>query len=223
LRPRLTLAGLAVAVLLGATACTRLDEANAAGISHDDLVSDTATQLARVTGLTYTAKYQLSGGDIATVTQAQKPTRTAYEFPGGRIIESPTGTVRCEGSSARPTCTETDPAPATAASLTGTALITPEAALAMLNTAALDPEVDATRHDTTIAGRHANCLTLTKVDGTPSSEFSLCVTNDGALGSFLATIGGRRVEQALTSYAEKADATTFNIPPAAKLTDERTH
>jgi hypothetical protein len=218
LPPHLTVTALVAAVLLGATGCTDLDSANAAGLSHDDLVSDTAAQLARVTGLTYTAKYQLSGGDTATVTQEQKPTRTAYEFPGVLLIESATGTVRCEKSA----CVETDPVPATAAPLAGTVLITPEAALAMLNTAELDPEVVATRRDTTIAGRHANCLTLQEVDGTPASEFSLCVTNEGALGSFTATMGGRRIEQALTSYAEKADPATFLLPPSAALTDKRT-
>jgi len=42
-----------------------------------------AGQLAASAGLTYTAKYQLAGGDTARITQTQKPTRTAYAFPGG--------------------------------------------------------------------------------------------------------------------------------------------
>jgi hypothetical protein len=223
-RPRLALTGLsfATAVLLGSAGCSGLDEASAAGLPRDDLVSEIAGQLARVTGLTYTAKYHLNGGTTATVTQAQKPSRTAYVFPGGRLIETPTGTIRCEGDTRAPSCTETDPAPATAAPLTGTALVTPEAALAMLDAAALDQDVTATSHDTTIAGRHANCLRLTQVDGTPASEFALCVTNEGALGSFAATIGGKRIEQALTAYEEEADAATFALPPTAKLTDKRT-
>src|SRR5690349_8833614 len=56
-----------------------------------------AIQLNRVTGLTYTATYQLTGGETATVTQAQKPTRTAYVYPSGRLIQTLTGTVRCTG------------------------------------------------------------------------------------------------------------------------------
>ncbi len=222
-RLRLTLAGLAAATaaLLGATGCTGLDEANAAGITHDDLVSEMAAQLSKVTGLTYTATYQLTGGDTATVSQAQKPTRTAYRFPGGRLIETATGTIRCTGDEPAVTCTETDPTPATATPLAGTALITPEAALAMLNTAALDQNVTATPHDTTIAGRHATCLSLSQVDGTPTAEFSVCITNEGALGSFTATIAGQRIDQALTAYAEKADAAAFLLPSTAKLTDKR--
>jgi hypothetical protein len=206
------------ALLLGAGACTDIDTANAAGIAHDDLVSEMAIQLARVTGLTYTATYQLTDSGTATITQAQKPTRTAYVYPGGRLLEAVTGTVRCD---AKLICTETDPAPATTPPLAGSKLITPEAALVMLNTAALDQDVEATPHDTTIAGRHATCLDLKRVDGTPTSEFGLCVTNEGALGSFAATIAGERFDQALTTYAEKADPAAFELPPAAKLTDKR--
>src|SRR5690242_7314334 len=224
----------AVALLLGTAGCTDLDQASAAGISHDDLLSEMSVQLARVTGLTYTATYQLTGGGTATVTQAQKPTRTAYVYPSGRVIESATGTIRCTGEKSTqadktvtaggrsPVCTETDLAPATSAPLTGSTLITPEAALAMLNAAALDQQVDATQHDTTIAGRHALCLDLDNVDGTATRRFSLCVTNEGALGSFAATIAGKHYEQALTTYAEKTAPDAFDLPPAAQLTDKRT-
>jgi hypothetical protein len=224
IRPRPTLAGLAVAtVLLGASGCTDLDEASAAGITGDDLVSEIAGQLARVTALTYTAKYHLAGGDTATFTQAQRPTRTAYAFPGGRLIETPAATIRCNGPVDKPlTCTETDPVPATASPLNGAALVTPEAALAMLNTASLDQEVTTSARDTTVAGRHANCLSLAKVDDTPASEFTLCVTNEGALASFTATIAGVRIDQTLTAYAEKADRNLLDLPPTAKVTDRRT-
>jgi len=211
----------ATAVLLGSAGCAGLDQADAAGIARDDMVSEMATLLARVTGLTYTATYQLAGGESATVTQAQKPTRTAYLYPGGRLIEQTTGTTRCEGAESVLTCTQTEPAPATTAPLAGSTLITPEAALALLNTAALDQEVQSEQHDTTIAGRHATCLGLSRVDGTPTAEFSVCVTNEGALGSFTATIAGVRYEQALISYEEKAAPATFELPAAAKVTDRR--
>jgi hypothetical protein len=220
-RLRLTVTGLAsVAVLLGTAGCAGLEQASAAGLSRDDLVSELATQLARVTGLTYTATYQLAGGETATVTQAQKPTRTAYVYPGGRLLEQTTGTTRCTGDSALK-CTRTDPAPATAAPLTGSTLITPEAALALLNTASLDQEVDAVPHDTTIAGRHATCLDLKRVDGTPTAEFGLCVTNEGALGSFTGTIAGERFEQALTVYQDRAAPAGLDLPASAQVTDRR--
>ena len=104
--PRLTALSVtaAAALLLGTAGCTNLDEASAAGITHDDLLSEMAIQLAHVTGLTYTATYQLTGGDTATVTQAQKPTRTAYVYPSGRLIQSASGTVRCTGDKAGTCC-----------------------------------------------------------------------------------------------------------------------
>jgi hypothetical protein len=221
-RQRLTLAGLAaVAVLTGTVGCGGLDEASAASVTHDDLVSEIAGQLSRVAALSYTATYQLTGGDIATITQAQQPARTAYVYPGGRLIETPTGTIRCRGKATALACTETDPSPATSAPLTGTTLITPEAALAMLNTASLDQQVTAAQHDTTIAGRHATCLTLSQVDGTPTPDFSLCVTNEGALGSFTATLAGQHIDEALTAYTDRPTPETFALPPTATLTDKR--
>ena len=223
-RPRLAPPTLAVglAVLLSTAGCTGLDEANAAGISPNDLVSEITAQLARGSELTYTATYHLTGGTTATVTQAQHPTRRAYAFPGGRLIETRTGTIRCTGSTPALSCTHIDPIPATGLPLTGTSLVTPDAVLAILNTASLDQQVTTTQRDTTITGRHATCLDLQHVDGTPAAEFSLCVTNDGALGSFTATLDGKRVDQTMTAYAEKAPPAAFTVPATAKLTNHRT-
>jgi hypothetical protein len=217
------LAGLtAVAVsLLGVTACTDLDEASAAGITRDDLVSEMATQLAGAATLTYTATYQTAGGGTAHITQAQKPSRSAYAYPGGRLIVTPTATTRCSAARRTVTCTETAPSTATGTELTGTAVVSPDTVLAMLNTAALDSDVIAQQHDTTFAGHHATCLDLRHVDGTPAHEFSVCVTSEGALGSFTATIGGKQLDVALTAYSDKADETAFALPPKAKLIDNR--
>lgn len=218
---RLTSTGVtAGTLLLGATACTNLDQASAASITRDDLVSEMAGQLAGSAALTYAATYQLAGGDTAKITQSQKPTRSAYVFPGGRLIVTATATIRCKGSEKAPTCIETTPSPAVDARQTG-ALVTPAAVLAMLNTAALDSEVIAKQHDTTIAGRHATCLDLSQVRGTPASSFAVCVTSEGALGSFAATIDGHQADVALTAYSDKPDEAAFALPPAAKLTDKR--
>ena len=218
---RLTSTGFtAGAVLLGASACTGLDQASAASITRDDLVSETAGQLAGSSALSYTATYQLAGGDTARITQSQKPTRTAYAFPGGRLIVTATATIRCKGNEKAPSCTETTPSPAVDARQTG-ALITPDAVLAMLNTAALDAGTVAKQHDTTIAGHHATCLDLSQVDGAPARTFSVCVTSEGALGSFTATINGQQADVALTAYSDKPDEAAFALPSAATLTDKR--
>jgi hypothetical protein len=217
---RLFLTGLAAsATLLVAAACGGIDSANAASVGRDDLVSELATQLSQSATLSYTATYQLAGGDEAQITQAQKPTRVAYAFPDGRLIRTPGGTIRCRGAATALSCDETTPNPADARS-TGP-LTTPDAVLAMLNAASVDPGVTTTQHDTTIAGHHATCLALTGVARAPAANFTVCVTAEGALGSFAATIGGKQADLALTAYSDKPDVTAFELPSTAKVTDKR--
>ena len=219
--PRLTFAAgaAAVTVLLGASGCSGLDEASAASITRDTLISELATQLAAGSGLTYTATYQLAGGHTATIVQAQKPTRTAYLFPGGHVLVTATDTIRCNDDKNPTICTATSTAPSADPGIT--TMITPSAVLAMLNTAALDEDATATQHDTTIAGRHATCLNLSGVEGTPAARFTACVTNEGALASFAATINNKRADVALTTYSDKPDTAALQLPTSAKLIDKR--
>jgi hypothetical protein len=224
---RFALAGLsAAAVLAGSAGCTGLGQANAAGVTRVDLVSELTTQLASSAGLTYTASYQLAGGETATVTQSRKPPRTAYAYPGGRMIITPGGTTRCTGG----TCDERDPEPADDHSLPG--LYTRDAVIALLNRAALDVATPPARHDTTMAGHHATCLTWLNpsaavapaADGSASPSpagLTVCVTNEGALGRLSTTIGGVHTEMALTAYTDKADESAFSVPAGAHVTDHR--
>ncbi|WP_250001137.1 hypothetical protein [Actinoplanes sp. M2I2] len=214
---RLTLAALAVAsaALLGTAGCGDLEEASAAPLAGDNLITETADQLAAGSTLTYTAKYQVTGGETATVSRAQRPARAAYVYPGGRLITTNTVTIRCAGS----TCTSDRTDPAAAASLAQAPLVSPEAVQEMLATAALDPVVETEQHDTTIAGRHATCLTLSQVNGTPAPSFDLCVTNEGVLASFTATVDGERIEQALTAYADDLPPDAFVLPTGTELVD----
>lgn len=215
---RLTAAGLTAAclALLGTAGCGEVDEASAAPLSRGSLITETAGQLAAGAGLTYSAKYQVTGGEIATVHRTQQPPRASYVYPGGRLITTSTVTVRCAAT----TCESTPADPVAAASLDDGPLISAEAVQAMLATAALDPVVETTPHDTTIAGRHATCLSLSDVDGAPARAFDLCVTNEGALASFTATINGKRIDQALTSYHEDVPDDAFQVPANAKLIDK---
>jgi hypothetical protein len=217
---RLTRTGLAAAsTMLVAAACGGADSASAASITRDDLVSELAGQLADSSTLSYTATYQLAGGDDAQITQALKPVRVVYSFPGGRLIRTSTATIRCKGAQTALACTETTPGPADAGS--AGALTTPETVLAMLNVAAVDTGVVAKEHDTTIAGHHATCLTLTGVARTVTPDFAVCVTAEGALGSFTARINGKQADLALTAYSDKPDLSAFDLPASAKVTDQR--
>ena len=213
LLPGLLLPGL---LLVGAAGCGGTGEANAAGLAQGDLVSALAAQLSAGSALSYTATYQLAGGETATITRAQRPPRTAYVYPGGRLLVTTTATISCKGDN----CTQSAPDPTAAAGLT--ALVTPEAALGMLNTAALDPAVEAAQHDTTVAGRHATCLDLQNVDGTPARDFTVCVTNEGALASFAATLNGTPTDLAMTAYSDRVSGADFTLPASAKITTEPT-
>ena len=101
--------------LITLAGCGDLEQAAAAGSSRDDLASDLADQLGGSASLTYTATYQLAGGKTATISQAQEPTRSAYVYPGGKVIVTADAITRCEPRAKKLTCTmtaPTSPAPA---------------------------------------------------------------------------------------------------------------
>ncbi|MEU4772290.1 hypothetical protein [Micromonospora sp. NPDC023644] len=220
-----TLRMLAVSVIasLTVTGCQTLDDAGRA-IGRADLVNDMAARLDRALELTYSADYQLPGGQTATIAQAQDPARSAYTWPGGKLTVTPEATTRCETTAGRATCTlEAPPAPnakPTVAMFTEAkqrGLVTPPIVVGLLTTAALDPEAVIAQSDTTLAGHHATCVDVEQSAG----DFTACVTTEGALGSFTGQVDGRQVELALSRYRETVDGTAFDLPPDAGVVDRR--
>lgn len=227
LRARAAL-GLVAAVTLLA-GCTDLESASAsAGIARTDLVADLAAQLGRSSSLTYSATYQLAGGATATVAQAQRPARAAYRYPGGQVLVTAAAITRCGPVNKALTCTLTAPPPQ-AAALPGTlltdaekaGLVSQPAVLALLNQAALDPDMTVDQHDTTIAGHHATCVDVANVDDAAADEFGVCITNEGVLGSFTGTLSDKAVDLALTQYADRAAVDAFDPPRNATIIDQR--
>lgn len=224
---RRVLPGLAAAVLLLA-GCGDLDQAaSAQGLAGGDLVSELAAQLSASTTLTYTAGYQLAGGGTASVSQAQDPPRSAYAYPGGRVLITEQAVTECRGGR-RPTCTLTAPPQAgatlPAAVLAGaerTGMVAPTTVLSLLNAAALDPDVILEPRDTTIAGHHATCLDLSGLDDDRTRAFTTCVTNDGVLGSFTGTLGGRPIDVAMTEFTSRVRGDAFQPPAGAAMVDRR--
>ena len=224
-RRRLVAAAL---VLCAATAgCSDLDEPGQ-GLARNDLVSDLAAQMSDAAALTYEASYQLSGGETATVAQAQQPTRSAYVYPGGKVTVTTDATTQCRTRTKATTCTITAPATPTSPppakvfeGADGAGMVLPSTVLALLNAAVLDNDVEVVQHDTTIAGRHATCLQLSGVDGAATRDFTTCITNEGALGSFNGILNSLRVDVAMTHYADSVRDEIFEVPKAAKLVDRR--
>jgi hypothetical protein len=212
--------------LLAVAGCGDLEQAAAAGSSRNDLAGNLADQLGGSASLTYTATYQLAGGKTATISQAQEPTRSAYVYPGGKVIVTADAITRCEPSGKKLTCTMTAPAsPAPAGVFTGagkSGMALPESVLSLLNSASLDADKTVKQHDTTIAGHHASCVELSDVDAAAGGKFTACVTNEGVLGSFTGTADGAFEDVAMTRFTDNVEPDAFEPTPQATLVDHRT-
>jgi hypothetical protein len=237
-RRRLGLGLLAVA-MASASGCTGLgDPASAQSLTRNDLVSELAAQLAGSGSLTYAATYQLAGGATASVTQAQRPLRAAYRYPGGEVLVTSAAITHCAKKVCTMTAPVTPPPSGTFTDAHKAGLATPAAVEELLNTARMDPDLNVVQRDTTVAGRHATCVTLGNVDSdlvagssstgaspapqpSMTSGFSTCITSDGVIGSFTGTLHGTPIDVALTDYSDHVPSVPFEPPPAAKLVDHR--
>lgn len=221
---RSALPGLAAAVLLLAGCGDIDDAASAQGIAQGDLVSELAGQLTRSTTLTYAADYRLGGGGTARVSQEQEPPRSAYAYPGGRVLVTEQAVTECRGTR-RPVCTRSAPPDDGAAVFAGAqraGMVAPGTVLSLLNAAALDPGATLRPRDTTIAGHHATCLELSGLSDDRSRAFTTCITNDGVLGSFAGTVDGQAVDVVMTAFDSRVRGDAFTTPAGATLVDRRT-
>ena len=200
---RVFAAGLLAALALAG--CGGLESAAAAGTTRDDLPGDLAAQLAKSGELTYTATYQLAGGTTATIAQAQSPARSAFRWPGAKVVVTDSEITKCSRARCAALGSSTDFLDAAAKG----GMVLPETVLALLNAASLDTEKTVRQHDTTIAGHHASCAELSGVNGAAASTFSVCVTNEGLLGSFTGTIADTEVDAAMTRYSATTDVEAF--------------
>lgn len=216
-----------LAAVLFLSGCQTLDDAGQV-IDRADLINDLASRLDNSTELTYSADYQLTGGQTATIAQAQKPVRAAYTYPGGRLTVTDTATVVCV-SDGEFTCTITPPpAPNTKPAIAvfqtagNQGLVTPTMVINLLTTAALDPDAVIKQKDTTIAGRHATCVEVGQAGGTDTASFTACVTTEGVLGSFTGTVEGKPVELAMSRLRDAVEPGAFDVPTDATVVDRRT-
>ncbi|MFF0150425.1 hypothetical protein [Micromonospora sp. NPDC005203] len=221
-----TLRMLAVSVIasLTVTGCQTFEDAGVA-MGRSELVNDLAARLDRALELTYSADYQLPGGQSAAIVQAQDPARSAYTYPGGRLTVTPEAITRCTTTGARPECTVlAPPTPGSKPTVTlfGEAnkqgLATPPVVIGLLTAAALDPQVVIKQSDTTVAGHHAACV---EVQGSSAGDFTACVTTEGVLGSFTGPVDGKPVDLALSRYSATVDTGAFDPPAGAGVVDRR--
>ncbi|HEU5110667.1 MAG TPA: hypothetical protein VFT95_19165 [Micromonosporaceae bacterium] len=212
-----------VLVVLGTSACGSLAEAQQV-IGRADLVNDLSARLSAAEELTYSADYQLPGGKTASMARAQDPPRSAYTYPGGKLIVTGTETTECAIAGPAASCAVTPP-PSPSANPTGGlftepgrhGLIPPTVVVSLLTAAALDPDAVIEQNDTTVAGEHATCLNVRAVENAPASAFEACITTAGVLGGFSGVVNGNQVELTLTRYSDTVDAAVFDLPTGAKI------
>jgi hypothetical protein len=221
------LSGSIVTVLLLAGCQTMSDGGRVIG--RADLVNELAARLDHAGELTYSADYQISGGQSASISQAQNPQRAAYTYPGGKLTVTADATAECQTAGPKPTCTLSPPPPSTTrpavtvfASANQRGLVTPPVVIGLLTAAALDPNAVIEQKDTTVAGRHATCVHVSKVPDAPVSSFDACVTNEGALGSFRGLLDDHQVDVAMSRYRAEVDSNAFDLPAGAGVVDRRT-
>lgn len=218
---RMLRGGLAVLALALAGGCVNAAPPSA---GRAQLVSDLAGRLERAGNLTYTATYGLPGGTRATIAQAQNPTRTAYRFPGGALILTPTSTASCTATACTltaPPAPSADPVSPLADGVAAQGLVIPTLAVALLTAATMDGDAVVTTHDTTLAGQSATCVRIGGLSTAAASDFEVCVTTDGVLGSFDGVIAGQPVEFHLDRYDPIVAPEAFDLPSGVKVVDNR--
>jgi hypothetical protein len=52
-------------------------------------------------------------------------------------------------------------------------------------------------------------------------EFSTCITSDGVLGSFTGQLGGKKIDVAMTGYADRVRSDAFDPSRNATTVDQR--
>jgi hypothetical protein len=199
------------------------------------VLGDFADRLGRSATLTYTAEYQVTGGQ-QRVTLAQDPPKAAFLADDGRFIftaehmiicgSEPGGTTTCQRAPNR--STQVDAASAGfVAGVAGPGFVTPEVALGMVAAAALVPGAKVDSSSKEIAGQPSLCANVTGLENASTAgtedvlkDFTVCVTEVGILASFSGTLAdGQRGAIELASYRDTVDAGAFEVPAGATVTD----
>jgi hypothetical protein len=206
------------------------------GKAHDVLgaakiLGDFADRLENGQKLTYTATYNVEGGDPVTLTQ--DPPNSAYIGKTGRFILTSAAMYLCDTEKGVLTCQKSTPTGSTVdasdaglvAGVAGDGFVSPALALGLITAAVMVPGAKVTESNQTIAGQKSLCATASNLDAAASPgdqeaprDFMVCVTEGGALASFTGhDASGRKLGMVMTTYSTKADAASFQPPPGAKI------
>jgi hypothetical protein len=229
---RVLIAVLAVTVVAGAMGCGLIGKAQQV-VGAAKILSDFGDRLEKGQKLTYTATYNVEGGD--QVTLVQQPPNSAYIGKTGRFIFTNAAMYLCDTENSVLTCQKSTPAGTTVdntdsgyvAGVAGEAFVSPALALSLILAAVLVPGAKVSESSKTIAGQSSKCATASNLDAAASPgdtsaprDFSVCVTEGGVLASFTGTdTSGKKLGMTMTSYSTSADPNSFKPPAGAKIVD----
>lgn len=210
---------LAIAACLALGAC-----AGGGVIDRSRLIDDMTQQLLRGQEASYSADYQLAGGARASIGQQADPKRTAYSYPGGKIVVYGDQQTLCV-TAAQPAKCQVKALPTTApasyAEATRQGFMTGPVVVDLLRVALLQPSTSVKPHDETIAGQPASCLEVSGLVDAAAAAFTACVTANGVLASFTGLVNGVNVDQALIQVSRKVTDEAFALPDGAQVVDLR--
>jgi hypothetical protein len=175
--------------------------------------------------LTFTAVYTVSGHK--PVTLANQPPRTAVRAGTTTFVSGPSGNFLCQTAKRPATCEKTPANSATGMEALGAGqgFVSPQLAIGVLAAAALLPNAKVEESTRSIAGRNSTCAKVTGVDNVPIddstvTEFTVCITDDGILGSFQGALkNGKAIKMELTKFSTTVAAGAFALPHGAKVVD----
>ena len=229
---RVLIAVLAATVALTGMGCGLIGKAHDV-LGAAKILGDFADRLQNGEKLTYTATYNVEGGDPVTLTQA--PPNAAYIGKTGRFIFTSAAMYLCDTEDGVLTCQKSTPTSDTVdasdaglvTGVAGDAFVSPALALGLITAAVLVPGAKVSESNQTIAGQKSLCATASNLDAAASPgdkeaprDFSVCVTEGGALASFTGhDTSGKKIGMVMTNYSSKADAASFQPPAGAKIVD----
>jgi hypothetical protein len=227
---RVLVAILATTLAVTGTGCALIGKAHDV-LGAAKILGDFADRLQNGEKLTYTATYNVDGGE--QVTLAQQPPNTAYIGKNGRFIYTATAMYFCDTEQGVLTCQKSTPTgtgldtsdSGLVAGAAGDAFVSPALALGLIAAAVVVPGAKVSESNKTIADQKSLCATASNLDAaaTPGDteaprDFTVCVTEGGALASFTGhDTTGKKLGMEMTSYSTKVDAASFQPPPGAKI------
>jgi hypothetical protein len=210
----------AVAFTLGVVGlgCGFANQANTA-VDTALILGDFADRLTRSAEMTYTAEYGVPSG---TVTLTQQPPNAAFQSETGRFVITATHMISCTETVCQraPNQANADTA-GLVASAVGAGYVTPDLVRDIVADAALAPKAKVDGTEREIAGEPSICVAVTGLERENGlNDFSVCVTQTGILASFSGNLtNGRQGSIELKSYRMSVDATAFEVPEGATVTD----